>query len=541
MKKLYKAIQQLYKQRFGVLPSIKYVKYISTTCIFIVLWIARNIFLKLLNKARSYPPGPLGLPFLGCLMQFAISPNKFIINLAKNYGQIAYVPILASNNIFINDPKLLRKLYQNEKILDRPPWRVRPTSTFSEINGKIWSKRRQHAYTSVFNVTKTSFVLSHIKECIDKYIGPKLDENHVENKKLWYPAKDISFMALNNIISATYDRIIPENDPFIREFQDWTERIVAGQAIATLFDFMVGFSIKAKWFKWHVIWKVHNEGDELLMQWMRKNGFIINPKKNILRRVNQNEETKNDNENTKVYVDYLISKLNENEMTVDEILSDCQLIVATAGEVTYKATEYALLLTAKYPDIQEMVYNELMDVMKKNNLKQFDFKILNQLHIFRAFIHETLRISNVVPTGAPRMTNRDHIIEIEGKKVVIPRFTIAHQNTYFIHKHLDWNDENKILKEENDKFHLEYWLYVADDGKKKFKVHDNFVMFGVGRRDCVGRSLALKAMYAILGLLMIKYKFSAENDNPNGMNIKQVWGATVLHVDPPIGICVHKR
>ena len=66
-------------------------------------------------------------------------------------------------------------------------------------------------------------------------------------------------------------------------------------------------------------------------------------------------------------------------------------------------------------------------------------------------------------------------------------------------------------------------------------------MFGVGKRDCIGKSLALKAMYAIFGLMIPKYKFNAPNDDPNQMNIKQIWGAFILPVDPPIGIRVTKR
>ena len=88
----------------------------------------------------------------------------------------------------------------------------------------------------------------------------------------------------------------------------------------------------------------------------------------------------------------------------------------------------------------------------------------------------------------------------------------------------------------NNEIHLEYWL--NDDNK--FKMNENFISFGVGKRDCVGKSLAMKSMFAVFGLLIPKYKFKAQNDNPNGMNIKQKWGLTLI-VDPPIGIYVEKR
>ena len=173
--------------------------------------------------------------------------------------------------------------------------------------------------------------------------------------------------------------------------------------------------------------------------------------------------------------------------------------------------------------------------MKKNDLKQFDFKILNELHIFRAFIHEILRISSVIPTGVPHITHKNHVIEIDGEKIVIPNKTTLHSNIYYMHKYLDWNDTNnhKVFEAENNEIHLEYWL----NEENKFKMNDNFVSFGVGKRNCVGQSLALKAMYAIFGLMIIKYKFSAPH---NEMVIKQGWDF-VIKVDPPIGIKIDER
>ena len=110
------------------------------------------------------------------------------------------------------------------------------------------------------------------------------------------------------------------------------------------------------------------------------------------------------------------------------------------------------------------------------------------------------------------------MIEIDDERMVIPKNTICHQNQYFMHKYMDWNDDNNILAEENNKIHLDYW----SDKDGKFKSNDNFNGFGVGKTDCPGQSLAIKSMYSTFGLLMSNYKFKAENDAPNEMNVKQI-------------------
>ena len=87
--------------------------------------------------------------------------------------------------------------------------------------------------------------------------------------------------------------------------------------------------------------------------------------------------------------------------------------------------------------------------MKRNGLKAFDFKIVNELHLFRAFIHEMLRIACVVPTGLPHYTTRDMDIEVDGKRLVIPKWTVVHSNTLYIQRWTDWDDGNKPLQTVN--------------------------------------------------------------------------------------------
>ena len=530
-------IEDAYKQQFGTKPP-KYFKYMMIAFSGTSLLIFRKIFWTLLNKLRSYPHGPIGLPFLGCIIPFSATPFKFLINIGYNYGPITYVPLLASNNIFISDPKLLRKLYQREKIIARPEWHIRPTPAFTDITSiKESLQRRKYASTTVFNLTNTSFVLEKTKQCLDQYIEPLFNEDYIENNRLWYPRNFMHFFALNTVFSATFDYILPFNDPFIKKYSLWGDELVqaAGPAIAA--DLLHNFTISyPKWLQNKLSYNTVNKGENMLIEWMENNGFMVNVNENILKRTTSAANKKN-----KVYIDYLINKIDENEINVKKALSDVGMIMAGGVDTTAKSIEYGFLLLAKYPDTQEMIYKELVEVMRKNNLKEFNFNILKQLHVFRAFIYDVLRISCVAPSGLPHMSLDDHIVDIDGKKMVIPKYTICHQNTYFMHKYLDWNDGNKILKKENNDIHLEYWL--KDDGgngNKKFKMNDNFILFGVGKRECVGMSLAMKSIFAVFGLLMAKYKFKAKNNDPNGMDIKQEWGLT-LTVEPPVGIIVEKR
>ena len=150
---VYRQTESIYKQYFRADPP-KYFKYFTIAFGGVGLIVIRQIFWKLINKLRSYPPGPVGVPFLGCLIQFGATPRKFLVNVAS-YGPIAYVPLLTSGNLFISDPKALRKLYQKEKILDRPYMRFRRMPSITELSGHEWSKRRKFISITVLNLTNS--------------------------------------------------------------------------------------------------------------------------------------------------------------------------------------------------------------------------------------------------------------------------------------------------------------------------------------------------------------------------------------------------
>ena len=75
-----------------------------------------------------------------------------------------------------------------------------------------------------------------------------------------------------------------------------------------------------------------------------------------------------------------------------------------------------------------------------------------------------------------------------------------------------------------------------------FVNNKNSVPFSVGKkRDCPGQSLAIKQLYAFFGNLLFKYKISAQDNNPNGVNIEYVYGELALRVEPQIPVTIEKR
>ena len=109
----------------------------------------------------------------------------------------------------------------------------------------------------------------------------------------------------------------------------------------------------------------------------------------------------------------------------------------------------------------------------------------------------------------------------------------VYTNTNYIHllngKHENWKEIDK------DKIFLSNWL--SDDGR--FVMNQSFVGFGVGRRDCIGRQLAMKELQYILGFLLMKYKFRLNKEINNILDHRKK-NYAVIYIEPSIGVKVEK-
>jgi hypothetical protein len=57
-----------------------------------------------------HPPGPKGLPVIGCLLPFLKNPMEAITAIAREYGGIARVPIRGKYLYVVSDPAMLKEM-----------------------------------------------------------------------------------------------------------------------------------------------------------------------------------------------------------------------------------------------------------------------------------------------------------------------------------------------------------------------------------------------------------------------------------------------
>ncbi|ETO29939.1 hypothetical protein RFI_07177, partial [Reticulomyxa filosa] len=211
---------------------------------------------------------------------------------------------------------------------------------------------------------------------------------------------------------------------------------------------------------------------------------------------------------------------------------------------TADSIEMALLFAAQYPQrVQHKVYLELKQLFPNKNeefdLSKFDLK---EMPLFQALIHESLRLSHSTQFGVFHCVFVDDVIECGSDnqhKYNIPANSVVFINNWYA---LEYSHEEGWI-EPPTQFNLENWLTVdKDTNKTVFKMKEPWVRFGIGRRDCVGRELAMKQVMTAVGNILLRYELQLAPDLINGQkDFTFASHGLTYKPTPQVGIFVKKR
>eukprot|EP01084_Bolivina_argentea_P119293 211530_1 len=516
------------------------------TMSFFALIILYELGWKLRQKWKKYPPGPSNIGMMywvikSCILYGGYDPSFVVPALLHNYGHDGIVyhgfPVIFLKICIIYHSKIAKQVLNNKNALYRPilgdkksELRIENTADgtapFASINGKDWEKRRKLAQSILFRFCNQSRFLNKIlEEEMLNVVFPQLNK-FANQKQLWYPATLMKHCAFNTIFYANYGRHIKINDPIYNgmveviteTFQLFESGIVYG-VMPKILLFFVKLNPYTDYYK---ILELIKKRDRLSKQ-------ITNRTKQIR---NQNKNTE-----TVSYVDYI-----ENTLTESEVEADMAALFGAGMDTTSSSLNFAIVLAAKNAEIQRKIRMELMKCYEENMDKVEDngagYKIFNvnwvtKLQYFRAFIYEVLRVSSITKGGLPHYSTDDIYVDIDGgKRYYIPKGTVVGYHIEGMHKNT--NKEHWI--DSSDKMCLENWLNVKTN---KFEINESFLTFGTGRRDCVGRSLAIKELYIIMAMLILNYEISFPNEKDREKPIQTLFnGVNVIH--PPIGVVVNR-
>ncbi|PAA69902.1 hypothetical protein BOX15_Mlig006662g2 [Macrostomum lignano] len=165
------------------------------------------------------------------------------------------------------------------------------------------------------------------------------------------------------------------------------------------------------------------------------------------------------------------------------------------SETTATTLRWALLYCSFHPEYQEACHAEIAASI---GLREVSMKDKRGLHKVQAFLDETQRIANLVPMSVEHRVSE--AVELDG--LPISPDSLVLPNLYSVHMDPELFSEPHEFKP--DRF--------IDPETGTYKASEYLIPFSLGKRACLGETLARMELFIFFVTLLQKFRFEPTED-----------------------------
>lgn len=441
----------------------------------------------LVDRSNGLPPGPrFRFPLVGNM--YAVEPDmrKFLRRFRKRYGDIYSLYLGNKLVIIIAGYDNLREAFVKnaDTFSDRP----KGTDMMSAIakglgvvntDGDLWKEHRKFSLTTLRNF---GMGRSFLEDRIQFEVQLLLKAFQSKGNNAFDP-EQLLYMSISNVMcSLSFGGHFQHDDArfgeMLRRFQINFQNIgmsAIGSFIPQL-AYLPGDMFKIKE-------TLHNA--DVVYGWLRE--FV-------------NEHLVNfDENNVNNFASAFIKEMKQQEASEKETTFTVEQLVHLLGDFFVAGTEttsnllrWMLVYLVNYPDIQEQLFNDISDAVGNERLPSLQDK--PKLPLVDAFTEECLRHANLSLTSLGHATSRD---------VTFHGYLIPREAT--ILADIDSVNIDKSVWEDPEVFRPQRFI----DESGSLQKPEEFMPFFIGRRSCLGESLARMELFLFLSAIVQNFKISA--------------------------------
>ncbi|XP_067306629.1 cytochrome P450 2M1-like [Pseudorasbora parva] len=457
------------------------VSVVMTVLVLLLLW-------KIRGKQRSFgrlPPGPTPSPLVGNLFQFNFKEAyKYYLELSKKYGSVVTIWLANSPVVIISGYEALKEtmIGLGEEFSGRANYPLVMKSTLGygvlSTSGHRWKEMRRFSLMTLKNFgmgrrsieervrEEAEYLVEMIKKC---------------EGSAFSPADMLSNAVANVICSIVFGSRFEFEDP---QFQFLLQTV---NNYFTILSSPLG--------------QLYNIFPRLVSLFPGKHHQLFKDLEAQREYYKSEAQARMDNIDPSCPQDFIeafVLKMKEEkdkpdtEYNFDNLVSVVLNMFSAGTETSSSTLRHALLLMMKHPDVQERVQREIDEVIGQERWPSIEDRL--NLPYTDAVIHEVQRSMDLAPIAVPHKM----MCNTEYKGYVIPKGTMVFPllSSVLIDPKL-WKNPN-CFDPEN--------FLDADD---RFQKNDAFVVFGMGKRACLGEALARTELFLFFTSLLQRFTFKA--------------------------------
>ncbi|KAI6180691.1 Unspecific monooxygenase [Aphelenchoides besseyi] len=480
------------------------------------------VFYELYWKRIRLPPGPTPLLIIGNMIDVIRNLSNIdglFQRYKQQYGGIFTFWMGPVPMVMVCDVDLMRLYFVRNGDTFSGRWRNFITdSMLNGFNGVVqtdgpkWREQRRFSLHVLrdFGFGR-AFMEDKIMEEIDRFMK-NLDRASDENCGLIEPERHLGVCVGNIINNILFGKTFEYTDPtFIRmqNILDQQSTLVLHPMMGMYLTFPFSIHIPLINRPWRRLMKIRDDFWQFL-------------ECQIQEHKTQFEAGTELNDFTFVYMNEMASRRaagkdlgHFSDLQLKMLLLD---LFFAGSETTVTTTKWGLLMLVLHPDIQRRVQEELDHLPPRIELAH-----RNQLTYLQATINEVIqRVANILPVNLLRTTMED--VEIDGFSysrgtMVLPQISIL------------LNDPKHFANPQE--FNPDRFL----DENQNLRRYDAFMPFSIGKRECLGMSLAKMELFLIFANLLRNFEFQPVKDEPLPLK-DRIYGLTV---SPPKFKCIARR
>ncbi|XP_004628788.1 cytochrome P450 1A2 [Octodon degus] len=483
-----------------VLPFSSTELLLAATIFCLVLWVVRASSSRVPKGLKS-PPGPWGWPLIGHVLTLGKNPHLTLARLSARYGDVLQIRIGSTPVVVLSSLDIIRQalVRQGDDFKGRPDLYSFTLITegqsmaFNPDSGPVWAARRRLALDALKSFSLASDPAS-VSSCYLEEHASREAERLV-TKLLDVMAGSGGFDPFSQMVSSVANVIGAMC--FGKNFPQTSEMF---SILTTSNDFVESASAANPVDFFPILRYLPNPAlqrfksfNERFLQFLQKTvqehyqDFDKNRVQDITSALLKHSEES--------------PQVNGNCIPQKKIVNLVNDIFGAGFDTVTTALTWSLTYLVTKPEIQKKIQKELDTVIGRHRRPQLADR--PQLPYMEAFILEVFRHSSFVPFTIPHSTT---------KATTLNGFYIPKERCIFINQWQVNHDPKQW--EEPFEFRPERFL-VANNTAINKTLSDKMLLFGLGKRRCIGETLGRWEVFLFLAILLQQLEFSV----PPGMKV----------------------